>query len=40
MEDLAYKTDKYVYNFQQFETTRYFAENSFAREITLGNTGK
>ena len=40
MEDLAYKADKYVYHFQQFETIGYFAENIFAGEITLGNIGK
>ena len=39
-EDLVYKTDKYSYNFQQYETIRPFDKNIFAGKITLDNAGK
>ena len=35
-----YKTDRYVYNFQKFETIRSFSKNIFAGKITLGNSNK
>ena len=31
---------KYVYNFQQFETVRYFAKNIFAGKFTLNDADK
>ena len=39
-EDLLYQRDKYVYNFQQFETIRSFAKTIFAGKITLDNADK
>ena len=39
-EDLVYQRDKYVYNFQQFETIRSFAKTIFASKITLDNADK
>ena len=30
-----YKTNKHVYNFQQYESIRYFAKTVFAGNITL-----
>ena len=38
--DLIHKTNKYVYNFQQFETIRSFAKNIFANFIILDNADK
>ena len=39
-EDLVYKKDKDVYNFQQYEAIRSFAKNIFNRKITLDNADK
>ena len=39
-ENLIYKTNKYVYNFQQFETIKFFAKNIFAGQSTLDNADK
>ena len=39
-EDLVYETDKYVYNFQQYETIRSFGKYIFAGKITLDNADK
>ena len=32
-EDLIFETNKHVYNFLQFETIRYFAENTLMIEL-------
>ena len=34
-ENLIYKSNKYVYNFQQFETIKSFAKNILACKIAL-----
>ena len=39
-EDLVYETDKYVYNFQHYETLRSFAKYIFDHKIILENTNK
>ena len=39
-EDLVYETDKYVYNFQHYETIRSFAKYIFDPKIALENTNK
>ena len=39
-EDLVYETDKYVYNFQHYETIRSFAKYIFDHKIALENTNK
>ena len=36
-EDLVFWTNKYINNFQQFENTRSFAENTFNAKIILYN---
>ena len=38
--DLFYETDKYVYNFQQFETIRSFEKVIFRCKITLNDAKK
>ena len=37
---LIYKTKKYLYNFQHFETIRSFANKIFAGKITLDDLNK
>ena len=39
-EYLTYQTDKYVYNFQEFETRRYFAKNICEGKVILNNVGE
>ena len=39
-ENFIYKTNKSVYNFQQFETIKFFAKNIFAGQSTLDNADK
>ena len=39
-EDLVYETDRYKYNFQQFETIRSFAKNIYVGKITLDDADK
>ena len=39
-EDLICKTNKYIYNFQQFEAIRYFVKNIFPYIITLNDVDK
>ena len=39
-EDLMYKTNKYVYNLQQFEAIRYFAKNIFAGKNIVNDAHK
>ena len=36
-EDLIYKTNNYIYNFQKFELIRSFAKNICKGKITLDN---
>ena len=36
-EDLTLKTDKNIYNFQQFDTTRSFGKVIFHNKITLNH---
>ena len=36
-EDLTLKTDKNIYNFQQFDTPRSFAKVIFNNKITLNH---
>ena len=38
IEDLVYKTDKYVHNFQQYEIIRSFSKSIFARKISLDDS--
>ena len=38
--DFFYETDKYVYNFQQFETIRSFGKVIFRCKITLNDAKK
>ena len=38
--DLFYETDKYVYNFQQFETIRSFGKIIFRCKINLNDAKK
>ena len=40
MKSLVYETEKYVYNFQQYETTSSFAKENLAGKITLDNADK
>ena len=40
IEDLVYKTDKYVHNFQQYEIIRSFSKSIFARKISLDDSDK
>ena len=37
-KDLIHKTNKYKYNFQQYETTRSFGESTYAGKITTDET--
>ena len=39
-KDSVYETNKYVYNFQQYEIIRSIAENIFTGKITLDNVDK
>ena len=39
-EDSIFKTDKNIYNFQQFETIRSFVKVIFNDKITLNHTDK
>ena len=34
-KDLKYKTNKYTYNFQQFETIRPFGESIYTSKISI-----
>ena len=36
-EDLTFKTNKNIYNFQQFDTTRSFAKVTFNNKVTLNH---
>ena len=38
--DLVYETDKYVYNFQQFEAITSFTKNIFYNKINLDEADK
>ena len=34
-KDLKYKTNKYLYNFQQFETIRFFGDSIYTGKINI-----
>ena len=37
---MVYEIDKHVYNFQQYQTKRSFAKNTFSGKISLDNGDK
>ena len=39
-ENLIYETNKYIFNFQKFQTIRCFAKNIYDSKTTLDNADK